>query len=222
MFCYAFFSFGFLIDVFLVLQGESSLKKELLMQQESDGGASRDSTSDAGSDADLRKFRDQRAFSSLNTFPFDMDVSPGPSVPLDIDTGDFFGSLNLSSEFASTEVATEWPYLPSLLFRLPLASSLENGSNSILWRRDGMCFWRDMLNIGREMKARECWRRATGRKLKDKHSFNFSRRSMGILYYCCLFYFFLSKSLAALKYPKQLYSINFLPLSRKTTRFGAL
>ena len=107
MFCYAFFSFGFLIDVFLVLQGESSLKKELLMQQESDGGASRDSTSDAGSDADLRKFRDQRAFSSLNTFPFDMDVSPGPSVPLDIDTGDFFGSLNLSSEFASTEVATE-------------------------------------------------------------------------------------------------------------------
>ncbi len=77
-----------------------------MMQQESESG-SRDSSSDAGSDTDTRKFRDQRAFSSLNTFPFDMDVSPGPSVPIDVDAGDFFGTLNLSNEFASAEGATE-------------------------------------------------------------------------------------------------------------------
>lgn len=91
----------------MVLQGESSLRKQLMMQQESDGGGSRDSSSDTSSDTDSRKFRDQRAFSSLNTFPFDMDVSPGPSVPIDIDSGDFFGMLNLSNGFASTEGATE-------------------------------------------------------------------------------------------------------------------
>ena len=78
----------------------------MIMQREHDYSGGPDSSSDTASDSDT-KVRHPRAFSCLNTFPFDMDVSPCSSVSLDIDSGDFFDTLNLSSEFAATDVATE-------------------------------------------------------------------------------------------------------------------
>lgn len=80
------------------------LKKQMIMQREQDYSGGRDSLSDTDSDT---KVRHPRAFSCLNTFPFDMDVSPCSSVSLDIDSGDFFDTLNLSSEFVATDGATE-------------------------------------------------------------------------------------------------------------------
>lgn len=81
------------------------MKIGLLSQPDQLDVTSRDSVSSAGS-VDV-KLRNQRAFNSLNTFPFDMDVSPGPSSALDTDSVDFFGALNMSGEFVTTDGATE-------------------------------------------------------------------------------------------------------------------
>lgn len=87
------------------LQEESPLRAHLTMRNETDV-SSPDSSESAGSDMESKPTH-ARIFHSLNTFPFDMDISPGSSTSIEIDADDFFGTLNLSCEFIAAEGATE-------------------------------------------------------------------------------------------------------------------